>query len=128
MEESPLVRMSGNGRRPACRTGGQPPFRTQETAMTRPALPSAAALCAAALLAVAPPAASAADIAAKPTASPDRPRPRTGAYKVTRRGAHLIRARCLEGGHVLVPTHEKATAAQRERDIHQACKTVDYTR
>jgi len=96
--------------------------------MTRHALPPVAALCAAALLAVAPPAASATDIAARPPAAPDQPRPRTGAYKITKRGAHLIRARCLEGGHVVVPTHEKATAAQRDRDIHEACKTVDYTR
>jgi len=96
--------------------------------MTRHALPPVAALCAAALLAVVPSAASATDIAARPLASPDQPRVRTGAYKITRRGAHLIRARCLEGGHVVVPTHEKATAAQRDRDIHEACKTVDYTR
>ncbi|MBW8757412.1 MAG: hypothetical protein JF586_07370 [Burkholderiales bacterium] len=96
--------------------------------MTRHALPPVAALCAAALLTVAPPAASAADIAARPPATPAQPKPRTGAYKVTRRGAHLVRARCLEGGHVVVPTHEKATAAQRDRDIHEACKTVDYTR
>jgi len=96
--------------------------------MTRHALPPVAALCAAALLAAAPPAASAVDIAARPAASPGQPKPRTGAYKVTRRGAHLIRARCLEGGHVVVPTHGKATAAQRDHDIHEACKTVDYTR
>ena len=95
--------------------------------MTHHALPPVAALCAAALLAVAPPAASAADIVAKAPAAPDQPRPRTGSYKIVKRGAHLIRARCLEGGHVVVPTHEKATAAQRDRDIHEACKTVDDT-
>lgn len=96
--------------------------------MTRPALPTVAALCAAVLLCLTPPAGSAAGIAAKAPAAPDQPKPRTGAYKITRRGAHLIRARCLEGGHVVVPTHEKATAAQRDRDIHEACKTVDYTK
>jgi hypothetical protein len=96
--------------------------------MIRPALSSVAALCAAALLAAAPPAASAADVAARPAASPDQPKPRTGSYKIVKRGAHVVRARCLEGGHVVVPTHEKATAAQRDRDIHEACKTVDYTK
>lgn len=95
--------------------------------MTRSALPPIAALCAAALLAVAAPAAWSAD-AAKAPAGPDQPKPRTGSYRIVKRGAHLIRARCLEGGHVVVPTHEKATAAQRDRDIHEACKTVDYTR
>ena len=96
--------------------------------MTRLALPPIAALCAAALLAAAPPVALAADIAAKAPAAPDQPKPRTGSYKVVKRGAHLVRARCLEGGHVVVPTHEKATAAERDRDIHEACKTVDYTK
>jgi len=96
--------------------------------MIRHVLPTAAALCAAALLAAAPSAASAVDIAAKAPATPDQPRPRTGRYKIVKRGAHLIRARCLEGGYVMVPTHEKATAAQRDRDIHEACKTVDYTK
>jgi hypothetical protein len=96
--------------------------------MTRPALSPIAALCAAMLLAAAPPAACAADIAAKAPAAPDQPRPRTGSYKIVKRGAHLVRARCLEGGHVVAPTHEKATAAQRDRDIHEACKTVDYTK
>ncbi|HEY9025448.1 MAG TPA: hypothetical protein VIP05_14190 [Burkholderiaceae bacterium] len=96
--------------------------------MTRRPLPLAAALCAAALLAAAPPAASAADIAARAPAAPDQPKPRTGGYKIVKRGPHAIRARCLEGGHVVVPTHEKATAAERDRDIHEACKTVDYTK
>jgi len=95
--------------------------------MTRRPLPLAAALCAAALI-VAPPAALAADIAAKAPAAPDQPKPRTGSYKIVKRGAHVIRARCLEGGNVVVPTHEKATAAERDRDIHEACKTVDYTK
>ena len=49
-------------------------------------------------------------------------------YRIVKRGPHLIRAHCLEGGNVVVPTHEKATAAQRDRDIHEACKTVDYTK
>jgi hypothetical protein len=40
----------------------------------------------------------------------------------------VIHARCLEGGNVVVPTREKGTAAQRDRDIHAACKTVDYTK
>jgi|GEM_PF-1055101 len=97
--------------------------------MTRRPLPLAATLCAAALLAAAaPPAALAADIAAKAPAAPDQPKPRTGSYKIVKRGAHIIRARCLEGGNVVVPTHQKATAAERDRDIHQACKTVDYTK
>ena len=95
--------------------------------MTRPAFPLAAVLCAAAL-AVAAPAARAADIAARPAVAPDQPRPRTGSYKIVKRGAHAVRARCLEGGHVVVPTHGKATAAERDRDIHEACKTVDYTK
>ena len=96
--------------------------------MIRPAQSSVAALCAAALLAAAPPAASAADVAARAPASPDQPKPRTGSYRIVKRGPHLIRARCLEGGHVAVPTHEKATAAERDRDIHEACKTVDYSK
>jgi len=96
--------------------------------MTRPAFPLAAALCATALIAVAPPAARAADIAAKAPVAPDQPRPRTGSYKIVKRGAHAVRARCLEGGHVVVPTHGKATAAERDRDIHEACKTLDYTK
>ena len=96
--------------------------------MIRLALPPIAALCAAALLAAAPPAASAADIAAKAPAAPAEPKPRTGGYRIVKRGPHLIRAHCLEGGNVVVPTHEKATAAQRDRDIHEACKTVDYTK
>jgi hypothetical protein len=96
--------------------------------MIRHVLPTTAALCAAALLAAMPPAAAAADIAAKAPAAPDQPKPRTGSYKIVKRGAHLIRAHCLEGGNVVVPTHEKATAAQRDHDIHEACKTVDYSK
>ena len=96
--------------------------------MIRPALALPAALCAVALLAAAPLAAPAADIAAKPPAAPDQPKPRTGDYRIDKRGAHVVRARCLEGGHVVVPTHGKATAAQRDRDLHEACKTVDYTK
>jgi len=96
--------------------------------MNRLALPPVAALCAAAWLALAAPAALAADVAAKAPAAPAQPKPRTGSYKIVKRGAHLVRARCLEGGHVVVPTHEKATAAQRDHDIHEACKTVDYSK
>jgi len=95
--------------------------------MIRRLVPPAAALCAA-LLGAAPPAALAADTAARPATSPDQPRPRTGRYRIVKRGPHAIRAHCLEGGNVLVPTHEKATAAERDRDIHEACKTVDYTK
>ena len=97
--------------------------------MTRTRLP-AVALCAAALLAATPPAALAVDAAATGRAptSPDQPRPRTGNYKVVKRGARITHAKCLEGGNVVVPTREKATAAQRDRDIHDACKTVDYTK
>jgi hypothetical protein len=47
---------------------------------------------------------------------------------VVKRGPRVIRARCLEGGNVAVPTHEKSTAAERDHDIHEACKTVDYTK
>jgi len=89
-----------------------------------------AALCATALLGLAPLAASAADTTAagKAPTSPDQPQPRTGSYKIVKRGANLIHAKCTEGGTVLVPTHERDTAAQRDRDIHEACKTVDYTK
>jgi hypothetical protein len=94
--------------------------------MHRIAFSAVAALCAATLLAATPPAASAA--AARAPTSPDQPRPRTGGYKIVKRGPHVIRARCLEGGTVVVPTRAKATAAGRDRDIHAACKTVDYTK
>jgi hypothetical protein len=91
---------------------------------------TAAALCAAALFAAAPLAACAADATANGHASvsPDQPKPRAGTYKIVSHGAHVIHARCLEGGNVVVPTHENATPAQRDRDIHAACKTVDYTK
>ena len=95
--------------------------------MTRRFLP-AAALCAAALLAATPLVASAADAAGKAPTAPGQPKPRTGAYKVISHGDHVVHARCLEGGNVVVPTHEKATPAQRDRDIHDACKSVDYTK
>ena len=97
--------------------------------MTRTHLP-VVALCAAALLAATPLAALAADAAAigRAPTSPDQPKPRSGSYKIVKRGAKITRAKCLEGGNVVVPTHEKATAAQRDRDIHDACKTVDYTK
>ena len=97
--------------------------------MNRRILP-AAALCAAAVLAATPLAASAVDAAAtgKPPTSPDQPKPRVGSYKIVKRGDHVTHAKCMEGGNVVVPTREKATAAQRDRDIHEACKTVDYTK
>ena len=97
--------------------------------MTRTHLP-AIALCAAALFAATPSAALAVDAAATGRAptSPDQPKPRTGNYKVVKRGAKITHAKCLEGGNVVVPTREKSTAAQRDRDIHDACKTVDYTK
>ena len=96
--------------------------------MTRHPILHAAALCAAALLANAPQAAWPADAAAigKASTSPDQPRPRVGSYKIVSRGAKVIHASCLEGGNVVVPTREKGTTAQRDRDIHNACKTVDY--
>ncbi len=98
--------------------------------MTRIRFPAVAALCAAAVLATTPPAALAVDAAASGRAatSPDQPKPRVGNYRIVKRGAKLTRAKCLEGGNVVVPTREKATAAQRDRDIHEACKTVDYTK
>ena len=92
--------------------------------MTRPAFPALAALCAAALLATTAPTAMAAGAAA----SAGQPKPRSGAYKIVKRGPQATRARCLEGGNVVVPTREKATAAERDHDIHEACKTVDYTK
>lgn len=97
--------------------------------MTRTRL-SAVALCAVALLATTPPAALAVDAAATGRAptSPDQPQPRTGSYKVVKRGAKITHAKCVEGGNVVVPTREKATPAQRDRAIHDACKTVDYTK
>ena len=95
--------------------------------MIRRFLP-AAALCAAALLAATPIVASAVAAAGKAPTSPGQPKPRTGAYKVVSHGDHVVHARCLEGGNVVVPTHEKATPAQRDRDIHAACKSVDYTK
>jgi len=91
--------------------------------MNRSRLPVLAALCAAALLAGA-----ARDAAAVPAPKAAASAPRTGAYKIVRRGPHAIRARCLEGGNVFVPSHEKSTAAERDRDIHDACKSIDYAR
>jgi len=91
--------------------------------MNRIALPTLAALCAAALLATTAPVATAASATAA-----GQPKPRSGAYKIVKRGPKATRARCLEGGNVVVPTHEKATAAERDHDIHEACKTVDYTK
>ena len=98
--------------------------------MTRHPILCAAALCSATLIGLVPQAASAVDTTAggKAPTSPDQPKPRTGNYKIVKRGANAIHAKCAEGGTVLVPTHEKDTAAQRDRDIHEACKTVDYTK
>jgi hypothetical protein len=81
--------------------------------------PAIAALCVGALLAA---------TAIDARAGTPPPKPRTGAYQIVKRGPKAIRARCLEGGNVVVPTHEKATAAERDRDIHEACKTVDYSK
>ena len=90
----------------------------------------AAALCAAVTLAAAPLATRAVDAAtsAKPPTSPDQPKPRSGSYKIVKRGATLTRARCAEGGNVMVPTRGKTTAAQRDRDLRDACKNLDYTK
>jgi hypothetical protein len=96
--------------------------------MTSRSLHRLAALCAAALLAATPPVASAVDAAGQAPTSPEQPKPRVGSYKIIKRGARITRARCLEGGTVAIPTREKATAAQRDRDIHDACKGVDYTK
>ncbi len=97
--------------------------------MTGPRIFSAAALCAAVLLAAAPLAASAVPaVAAQAPTSPDQPTPRVGNYRIVSRGAKVIHVKCLEGGNVVVPTKQKATAAQRDRAIHDACKTVDYTK
>jgi len=100
--------------------------------MIRHLLLSAAVLCAPAWLAAAPLAASAADATVTVTGQsptpPDRPRTRTGAYKIASRGDRLTRARCTEGGNVIVPTREKATPAQREHDLREACKNIDYTK
>jgi hypothetical protein len=83
-------------------------------------------LATAALLATAAPAADAA-----PRATPGATaasQPRSGGYRIVKRGPHVIHARCLEGGHVIVPTHGQATPAERDRDIHDACKSVDYSK
>jgi len=98
--------------------------------MIRPLPALAAALCASVLLAATPRTASAVDAAAlgKAPTSPAQPQPRSGRYKVVKRGPALTRARCAEGGNVFVPTREKASAAQRARDLRDACKTVDYTK
>jgi hypothetical protein len=97
--------------------------------MTRLRILSAVALCTATLAAF-PAGALAADAApgGHATASPDQPRPRTGRYRIVSRGATVIHAKCLEGGNVVVPTRQKAPAAERDRAIHDACKTVDYSK
>ena len=94
--------------------------------MNRIHLP-AVVLCAAAALAATPLAASATDttvIVHAPAAS----NARTGDYRIVKRGPKVTRARCLEGGYVLVPSRGRPTLAERDRDIHDACKTVDYTK
>ena len=101
--------------------------------MIRQQVLPAAALCALALVAALPQAASAADTATvtvtgKSTTLPDRPKTRIGAYKIASRGDHLTRARCTEGGNVIVPTHANATAEQRDLDLREACKNIDYTK
>ena len=98
--------------------------------MTRIRPPAVAALCAAALLAATPFTASAVDatVTVHAPSSPGQAKARTGDYKIVKRGTKVTRARCLEGGYVMVPSQGKATAAQRDHDIHDACKTVDYTK
>lgn len=83
-------------------------------------------LATAVLLAMVAPAADAAP-RATPVAT-GASQPRSGGYRIVKRGPHVIHARCVEGGNVIVPTHEKATPAQRDRDIHDACKSVDYSK
>lgn len=98
--------------------------------MTPRSLHRLAALCAAALLAATPPAATAVDAAVigKAPTSPDQPKPRLGDYEIITQGAEFTLARCLEGGTVVVSSRANATAARRDRDIHDACKSVDYTK
>ena len=100
--------------------------------MIRHRILAAAALCATAWLAAAPLAALATDdtvtVTGKSTARPDRPKTRTGAYKIASQGEHVTRARCSEGGNVIVPTHANATAEQRDHDLREACKNIDYTK
>jgi hypothetical protein len=102
--------------------------------MTCPSPSVTAALGAAALLtaalALCSGTAMAADVtpAARPSISPDQPKPRQGSYRIVSRGANVIHAKCLEGGNVVVPTRRAATAAERDRAIHDACKSVDYTK
>ncbi len=96
--------------------------------MTPRSLHRLAALCAAALLAATPPVASAVDAAGQAPTSPDQPKPRLGDYEIITQGAEFTLARCLEGGTVVVSSRANATAARRDRDIHDACKSVDYTK
>jgi hypothetical protein len=124
MEESRHLRVQGNDRTTGALIAAPQKYALHSpighwspmTCATRPAI---ASLCVAALLAV-----TSLDAAA----GTPQPQPRTGAYKIVKRGPKAIRARCLEGGNVVVPTHEKATAAKRDHDIHEACKTVDYSK
>ena len=103
--------------------------------MIRHRLLALAALCTTALLAALPQVASAADAASasvtvtgKSPVRPDRPKTRTGDYKIASRGDRFTRARCSEGGNVIVPTHAQATAEQRDHDLREACKNIDYTK
>ncbi len=92
-------------------------------------LTATAALCAAPLAALPGAALAAGPVATgQAAASPSESRPRTGNYRIVSRGARLIHAKCLEGGNVVVPTRRQATAAERDRAIHDACKTVDYSK
>lgn len=88
---------------------------------------SAAALCAAAALAATPLPASAVDTTVTVHA-PAASNARTGDYRIVKRGPKVTRARCLEGGYVMVPSRGRTTVAERDSDIHAACKTVDYTK
>ena len=98
--------------------------------MTIIRIPTVAALCAAVALAAAPLAAAAVDatVVVRAPSSPAAGKARTGDYKIVKRGSKVTRARCLEGGYVMVPSQGNATTAQRDHDIHEACKTVDYTK
>jgi hypothetical protein len=98
--------------------------------MTRSRLTGSVALAATTLMAAALSCgAPCAGASPAPTAvSPDQPKPRLGTYRVTSRGDSMIHARCLEGGHVFVSIRKAATPAQRDRALHDACKSVDYTK
>ena len=96
--------------------------------MTLVRFPAVAALCAALTLAAAPLAAADATVVVRAPSAPAPGKARTGDYKIVKRGTKVTRARCTEGGYVMVPSQGKATTAERDHDIHEACKTVDYTK